>query len=191
MNASTSVTSCPAREVPTHPRIAVYDTTGTVIYRGPSAALMEVGLVRRDMLPGEPGNDYKRTLFHCGRPAGYVRRLDLQPDPENWMRIERVGRDEYRVSVGLPHHTRIAKRREACRNYREHRTETRAFNGFMQKLLEPGPLKLSVEKMGEKVAKWDGKEIDVGTWRERDAWAYLLFLFDPELYRMERKFGSL
>ncbi len=77
-------------------------------YRGTAGEIVATGLVRLDQLPGQPGRDAWRMFYRCGEPAGPVRRLDSQPDPENWIRIDHRKDGAFDLTVGL---SREASRR--------------------------------------------------------------------------------
>ena len=99
-------------------------------YRGTAAAVVATGLVRLDQLPGQPGRDSTRVFYRCGEPAGPVHRLDSQPDPENWIRVDRLNwADLYSLTVGLSREDsllrRAAKRARWAREYAEYRAENR------------------------------------------------------------------
>lgn len=80
-------------------------------YRGTAAAIVATGLVRLDQLPGQSGRDSTRVFYRCGEPAEAVRRLDSQSDPENWMRIDRLNRDDlYSLTVGLSREDSLRRR---------------------------------------------------------------------------------
>lgn len=80
-------------------------------YRGTAAAIVATAIVRLDQLPGQPGRDSTRMFYRCGEPAGPVHRLDSQPDPENWMRIDRLNRDDlYSLTVGLSREDSLRRR---------------------------------------------------------------------------------
>ncbi len=81
-------------------------------YRGTAAAIVATGLIRFDQLPGQPGRDSARVFYRCGEPAEAVRRLDSQPDPENWMRVDRrlYKADFYCLTVGVPRADSLRRR---------------------------------------------------------------------------------
>lgn len=79
-------------------------------YRGTAAAIVATGLVRLDQLPGQPGRDPLRMFYRQGEPAEAVRRLDSQPDPENWIRVDRQKADLYSLTVGLSREDSLLRR---------------------------------------------------------------------------------
>lgn len=83
-------------------------------YRGSAAELVATGLVELHQLPGQPGRPSQVVYYHCGEQAERIRRIDHQPDPENWMRIRRLDDDEYSMCVGIPRDQMLLRRKEAA-----------------------------------------------------------------------------
>jgi hypothetical protein len=98
-------------------------------YTGTAAAIVATALVQIDQLPGQPGRDSTRMFYRRGEPADAVHRLDSQPDPENWIRIDRLNKaDLYRLTAGIPREDSLRRRAETKARYERQFAEYLAQN---------------------------------------------------------------
>jgi len=69
-------------------------------YVGSAAALIAVGLVDRDQLPGQPGRGKTMCTYYDGRPINQG--VSNTPRDERYLRVQRRGKDLFEVRKGLP-----------------------------------------------------------------------------------------
>lgn len=92
---------------------------GSNSYRGTAAALVAAGVLRQDQFPGEPGRPPKVVFYRGGHQVMPVRRIDLQPDSEQWMKVRDLGDGVYMVDIGIPRDERLRRLRKSFEEGRE------------------------------------------------------------------------
>jgi hypothetical protein len=88
---------------------AVQEWTTKTVYIGTAEQVVAAGIVQLHQLPGQPGRPEAVVYYHEGEQVEPVGRLDYQPDPEEWIRVDRTN-EQYRVHVGLPRARALERR---------------------------------------------------------------------------------